>query len=174
MSKTNWTCALALCVLCTPALADKPAGGAAPAPQSPAFEKLKGLAGEWESKGSEGKMRSTYRLTAGGTALMENMGAGTRHEMITMYTPEKGDVWVTHYCASGNQPRMKAKGIEGNQLKFSFVDATNLPDPKAMHMRGLTVTFLDADHFTEEWVSSAGGKEEKATFEYTRVKKAAK
>lgn len=171
MNHKTW--ALALCLLADSALASKP-GPATPPPTSPSFEKLKGLVGDWEAKMGEGKATVSYRLTSGGTTLMEDLGAGSPHEMVTMYTPEKDQVWVTHYCAVGNQPRLRAKAMEGNQLKFSFVDATNLPDPKATHMTNLTVTFRDADHFTQEWVSATAGKEDKLVFEFARVKKAAK
>ena len=92
--------------------------------------------------------------------------------MVTMYHPDGSRIMMTHYCAGGNQPRMRAHVPKGDvdRIAFSFVDATNLPDPKVEHMRSLVVRFEDADHFTQEWTHRKAGKDEKGVFRYVRKK----
>ena len=142
----------------------------APRP-NPGFEKLKTLVGKWTGKSADGvEMNLSYRLVGNGSALEETMSHG---DMVTMYYPDGDHLVLTHYCAAGNQPRMRAQGFKqgDNQLAFKFLDATNLPDKKAMHMHDLMINFKDADHFQEEWTHYNGGKPTgKAVIDYERVK----
>ena len=142
----------------------------------PAWEKLKSLVGEWDGTVSHGAetmpVTISYTLVSSGTSLMERLTTPDGADMVTMYHPDGSRIMMTHYCAGGNQPRMRAqvpKG-DGNRIAFSFVDATNLPDPKVEHMRSLVVRFDDADHFTQEWTHRKAGKDEKGVFKYTRKK----
>jgi hypothetical protein len=92
--------------------------------------------------------------------------------MVTVYHPDGARIMATHYCAMGNQPRMAATalGDGGRTLAFSYLDATNVKDPDGEIMRGLVVTFQDADHFSQAWTSRAKGADHVGTFTYTRVK----
>lgn len=148
------------------------AGSAAPAAGSAdaGFEKLKSLVGEWETEAPDGEpVTLRYALIAGGSALEEENSHG---DMVTIYHMDGDSVLLTHYCMAKNQPRMRAKGLsaDGKTLEFTFVDASNLARSTDMHMRGLKVTFEDADHITQTWVHSMGGKEEPASFKLTRKK----
>jgi hypothetical protein len=91
--------------------------------------------------------------------------------MITMYAPDGGSILATHYCAAGNQPRMRAKTSPGDLqlLDFQFVDATNTAAAPEL-MKRLVITFQDADHFTQSWTSSTEGKEQTTSFVYTKKK----
>ena len=148
---------------------------AEPAP-SPAWEKLKSLAGEWDGTVSHGSetmpVTISYTLVSSGTSLMERLTTPDGADMVTMYHPDGSRIMMTHYCAGGNQPRMRAQVPKGDvdRIAFSFVDATNLPDPKVEHMRSLVVRFEDADHFTQEWTHRKAGKDEKGIFRYVRKK----
>lgn len=144
-----------------------------PVPTSrPDFESLKRLAGEWQLEDASGKVSGTvvYKVTSAGSAVVETAFPGTQQEMVTVYTREGDRVAVTHYCAAGNQPHMVSKaGAASNQLKFDFVGAGNMKSPNEMHMRNLTVTFLDADHIRQQWQTYADGKlSEHAEFDLKR------
>lgn len=147
---------------------------AAPAPAAPdaatRFDKLKALAGEWTRDGGDGSVASTYRVTAGGSAVVETMMPGTNHEMVTVYTVDNGDLVLTHYCAQGNQPHMKAvRGGDPNTIEFKFDGAGNLKSPKDGHMHDATFTFTDATHLTTSWQYYQDGKPgELATFHLVR------
>lgn len=149
-----------------------PAAGAAGGDD--AWKKLLTLAGEWE--GTEGGKTATltYTVISGGSALMESMKMpAPEPDMVTIYHRDGSSLVATHYCSMGNQPRMRSAGelAGGKSIRFRFADITNLARPGGDHIRHLTVTFVDADHFTQEWVSLADGKEEPAVFKWTRKKK---
>lgn len=140
---------------------------------SAVFDKLKTLAGEWDTKMPDGSAtRVTYRLTSAGSVLVETIFPGGPMEMVTLYHPDGASVVATHYCASQNQPRMRAKAVSGEikEIAFEFLDVTNLASPEAGHMREVHMTFQDNDHFTATWISREKGKDTPMVFNYTRVK----
>lgn len=137
--------------------ADAPDGAAA-------FERLKGLVGDWEVTGPAGKKATVrYELTASGSALFErysdsSMGAGS--EMITMYHLDSGRLLLTHYCMAGNQPRMLLKRFDPakGELDFDFLDATGLKDENDGHMRRAQYRLVDQNRFTSRWEFVENGK----------------
>jgi hypothetical protein len=128
--------------------------------KSSTFEKFKSLAGEWVGKGPDGNdMTVMYKVTSGGSAVVETITPGTDHEMVSVIHPDGDSVVLTHYCMLGNQPSMKAQAkIEGNKVPFTFVKATNLKSDKDLYMHDVTFTFVDKDTVKAEWTSFADGK----------------
>ncbi len=141
-------------------------------PPSPAWEEMKSLVGAWQGTAEGRPVSVTYALVSNGTALMETLDGGHDATMITMYTPDGGAILATHYCSAGNQPRMRANGSAGGKsLDFQFIDASNVKGSTGEVMQRLVVTFLDADHFQQQWTSrGADGKEQTSVFRYTRRK----
>ncbi len=143
--------------------------------QTPEWQAIKSLAGNWEgSAEDEGKKTPAtveMRVTGDGSAVMQVMSKGTPYEMVTMFHPDGDRVLATHYCATHNQPRMAlVKSQAANQIRFEFVDGTNIK-PGDLRMQRLVLTIIDADHHTETWTSVADGKElPPAVFSYTRKK----
>jgi hypothetical protein len=139
---------------------------------NPAWEKLKTLAGDWEAETSMGKSQISYKVVSGGSALMETIREPNGTEMVTVFHPDGDRLLMTHYCSLGNQPRMRADGLSdgGKKVAFSYLDASNLSSPEAMHMARMVVNFGDADHFTESWTLADKGKEQIETFKLTRRK----
>jgi hypothetical protein len=129
----------------------------------PAFEQFKQIAGTWVGKEVEGRagtdVRAEYRVTSGGTAVVETLFPGSDHEMVTVIHPDGNDLLLTHYCTLGNQPQMKASGTsESKEFAFKFVRATNLKSADDMHMHDVTYTFVDQDTLRSEWTHYQGGK----------------
>ena len=129
-----------------------------------AFEKMKGLAGEWQAKTADGKIHhASYKLVAGGTCLEETfrMGDDDSHAMVTMYHLDGDNLMLTHYCIANNQPRMRATKISDDlkEITFDFVDATNLPDPNAGHMYKAVFNFHDDGRFDSAWTFRKDGKD---------------
>lgn len=142
-----------------------------PPEQAALLEPLKKLAGDWDvdldDNGSPDAL-VTYRVTAGGSAVIETEFAGMPHEMVTIYTVDGSDLLATHYCM-GNQPRMRAKGgFKDGVATFAFQDATNLK-PDAMHMHSLVVT-IEGERVISNWTAYENGKpsEHKTIFSMTR------
>jgi len=131
-----------------------------------AFDKLKSMAGTWEGKMGDEAVTVDYRVVSQGTAVMAD---ATHASMVTMYTLDGNRVLMTHFCASGNQPRMAASlSPDGKTMEFNFVDATNLASPQAGHMHHAVFTFTDGSHYSEEWTWMEGGQSKVAHFDLHR------
>ena len=133
------------------------------------FEKIKSLAGEWEGKGHDDQMTSvSYEVISGGSAVMEVLNEGEDDNMVTVYHLDGDKLIMTHYCSSGNQPRMKAEMIDDNNINFSFTNATNLAKTSDGHMYKLNFNFDDNNNFSQIWTWIEDGKEMPATFSWKR------
>jgi hypothetical protein len=159
--KTLLPCLLTLMAL----LAHAPAFGGEPAvePQT-AFNRLKGLAGEWQAAmpGQKEPVTVTYRVTSGGNVVMETIMPNTGHEMVTLYHLDSGRLVLTHYCALGNQPKMALvpKRSTPEDLVFDFVGGSNVKPKKDPHMHALRLRFENPDRMIAEWDFFKGGKKE--------------
>jgi hypothetical protein len=130
------------------------------------LDKMKTLVGTWMVADKDGKptdqVASVMTLTAGGSAIHEVLFPGQPHEMVSMYTADGPDLVMTHYCVLGNQPRMRAHGVEnGNQLRFEFDGGTNLDPAKDKHMHASTLKIVDADHLDVDGTGWENGGPEK-------------
>jgi hypothetical protein len=132
-----------------------------------ALARLATLTGDWKGTavwtgGRSGSyaMDATYSTTGGGSAVVETLTQDGIPMMTTVYHADGPDLRMTHYCATRNQPRLKASKIDlaGGAIDFAFVDATNLSSPDAPHVTGLEVRFGDADHLTITFLFEGGGK----------------
>lgn len=149
----------------------------APLAAEPALERLKALAGDWTlpDEDGDGAPDGTvrYATTAGGSVVVETLFPGEEYEMISMYHRDGERLVMTHYCMAGNQPRMRQVSADApEQVKFEFMDGTNMKSRNEMHMDSLTITFIDADHVRSVWTSYADGKTlGTKEFNLTRVKR---
>jgi len=141
------------------------AGGEHAVPAAaPGFERFRSLAGEWvagsdNEMAQKGDLVARYSVTGGGSAVVETLFPGAPHEMLTVYTSEGNDIVLTHYCAGGNQPRMRAKGgAGGGEADFAFDGGANIDLATTDHMHSAKVWFLGPDELRNEWRSQAGGK----------------
>lgn len=142
------------------------------------FEQLKALAGLWEGSVGEGKEAQTgevrYRLASGGKVVEETLMPGTPHEMISLYHLEGNELLLTHYCAIGNQPRLRldrAASTPG-ELRFTYMDGTNLDPAKDMHIHGFTLS-TTADGIHHDWMSWKDGKEQQDHLRFALKRKGA-
>jgi hypothetical protein len=151
---------------------DKPAGK--DAKNTAGFEAMKKLVGDWTAAGPDGKSINTqFRLTAGGSVLVETLFPGQTEEMVTVYHMDGPDLILTHYCMLGNQPRLKAASPkETKKLTFKSIGGTNMTLAD-MHMGQATFTLVDDDHFESAWCACTGGKPDNShqvSFKFTRKK----
>ncbi len=99
------------------------------------FDLLKGMEGNWVGKNSQGQpLEVTFRMTAGGSALMSEIHGHGPENMITMFHMDGDRLMVTHYCGAGNQPRMKVISADAKSVTFEFFDGTNIA-PGDGHMQ---------------------------------------
>jgi hypothetical protein len=138
-----------------------------------AYARLKTLAGDWEADTSMGKSHLTYELIAGGTALVERESFDNMPAMETVYHLDGNRLMLTHYCMAGNQPRMQARSFnpDNGELRFEFLDATNLASPAAGHMHNATFHFVDEKHLVTDWQFFENGKVKNTeSAKYVRVR----
>ena len=127
-------------------------------PGKPCLACIKKLEGSWYEADENGdatevKM-SEYRVTAGGSVVIETLFPGQDHEMVSMYYMEGEDLMLTHYCVLGNHPKLKASiDAESGQVVFScsgagenFASCQDTP-----HMHEGRITPVDEDHYTANW-----------------------
>ena len=143
-------------------------GGGAPYSGSKEYERMRQLVGVWEgtsNMGKEGqKIRVEYRLTAGGSAIVETLFPGTSEEMISVYYDDnKGRLSMTHYCMLQNQPSMKLQKASADALDFTFAKGNGVDPKKDPHMHALTISFVDKDHIVENWTLFEAGKAKEVT-----------
>ncbi len=137
---------------------------AAPKPAtSPEFEKMKSLVGNWTGKCKMGCLKDqdllvNYKLTGGGSAVVETISPGTPHEMTTIYHMEKGQLVMSHYCTLGNCPKMTLKKSTDNELSFEMKGKDGISSAQEMHMHALDITWKDANHISASWVMYTDGK----------------
>jgi hypothetical protein len=146
------------------------AAASAPTDTQKAFAAIKSLPGTWEGKSSEGgDVKVNFKVTSAGSAVTsEIIGKENMVSVFNMDGPNR--LLLTHYCAVGNQPRMQASvSGDGRIITFTFVDATNLATPDAGHMQKMTLTLIDDNHHTEDWVFVDHGKEITRVFDLHRT-----
>jgi hypothetical protein len=141
-----------------------------------AFARLKGLAGEWESKNAKGTSHIRYEVISGGSAVAEHFESdalGSGNAMLTVYYLDGNQLVLTHYCMARNQPHMQAESFDNatGELRFEFAGATGLSSPEAGHMHSASFRFIDADHFSTDWQFFENGKPKfNEAVQYTRVR----
>ena len=153
MKRIIWLAALLAC-----SFAASPAAAAAPASAETAsdrmFDRLKGLAGDWEgtyqwTDGRSGQLKANYYLTGNGSALVENliMGDAASVSMTSIYHLDGPDLRMTHFCAARNQPRFKASKIDesAGTVDFAFVDVTNANPAKPAYVVAASLQLVAQD-----------------------------
>jgi hypothetical protein len=111
------------------------------------------------------------KTTSAGSALVETQFPGSNHEMVSVYHLDGEDLRMTHYCAAGNQPRVKLDRIHSkpDELIFVFDGGSNLDPEKDMHIHAVKITFHEDGKVTSAWEGYAGGKKAMTTtFKLTR------
>ena len=147
---------------------------------------MKTLVGTWTSKPSDElkaeakkehgedlpeEVSVTFKLTGAGSALVETQFPGMPHEMVSVYHLDGKELRMTHYCAAGNQPRVKLDRAKStpDELIFVFDGGTNLDPEKDMHIHGVKIKFGKDGKVTSAWDGYVGGKKASTTtFNMTR------
>ena len=140
-----------------------------------AFERFKGLSGEWRGKSTRGwEDRTGWRTIAGGSVVMQtSFDAHPNETMVTMIALDQGRLGLIHYCVAGNQPRLVATGFspDGREITFTFRDGGNLPTRDRGHMDQAVYRFIDTDRMTSRWTWYQNGTERwMEEIEYRRVR----
>jgi len=128
-----------------------------------AFAQLQALTGAWQGTVMQTNGPRTtvdYRLTSGGQTVMEVLFGGTSHEMVSMYHLDGPDLVITHFCAMGNQPRMRLdrSSSSTNKLVFVFSGGSNLDPAKDVHVHDGWIRRIAPDRLEAGWTLHQDGK----------------
>ena len=108
-------------------------GGTPDGSGAAAFGQLKSLVGEWRGTRPDGReIVVNYRLSAGGTVLVETWNLGPQRESLTIYHLHGSDLLATHFCPQGNQPRLRMTRPESSRFHFTFYNATGVEPGQAV------------------------------------------
>jgi hypothetical protein len=135
-----------------------------------AWDRLRhALAGSWSMTTRSGAdFRVVYRVISNDSALVEDWGVGSRHETETVFYADHRDILLTHYCAQGNQPRLRAVRATPDEIEFRFVDVTNKTPDQAMlvarKLRFAGATFDDIEIYRQ-----TDGSDETTTYHFVRA-----
>lgn len=153
-------------MIATPAIA-------APATKADAvagFAALQRLVGTWRTKRPDGRVVSiVYRLTAGGTVLMETWALGPGRESVTVYHLDRSALLATHYCPIGNQPRLRLASVDPRHPRFVFLDATGLDTPEESHQHAFAIDLVGEKRIVRTETYVEAGKPDTDTLVFDRV-----
>src|SRR5262249_5003149 len=142
-----------------------------------AFARIVALQGDWANAdapdGASGPVAANYRVTSGGSAVIETLFPGQPQEMVTVYYEDGGKVALTHYCMLANQPHMRAAGLQGNVLAFEYTGGDGIDVAHDMHMHSVAITFVSPDELKADWQGWVDGKaapEHEGSFHLVRKK----
>lgn len=139
------------------------------APAQAVFERLKGLAGAWRGQRSDGRtIGVTYRLTAGGSALVETWALGPGRESLTIYHMDGRELVATHYCPQGNQPRLRMAHASASRFDFAFQGATGL-DPGEAYQHDFWIEIGAGGAITRSETYVKGDEAASEVITYARV-----
>jgi hypothetical protein len=152
-----------------------PVGGAA----KKMLERLAALSGSWAgtfswsgARSGAGNLTAVYQTTGNGSAVVETLLMGGSPSMTSVYHLDGDALRATHFCAAGNQPRLRAVRLDqqAGTVDFTLVDITNLVDPAAGHVKQLRLKVGDPDRVEIEFeFGSATGPPAVETIRLQRV-----
>ena len=129
-----------------------------PAIRAPLFDAVAALEGRWTGVAPDDSTGVTeFVVSSNGSAVREIMLPGTPQEMTNMYTLDGNSLLMTHYCAGGNQPRMRATAIEDGCIVFEPIGVGDLESEDEVYMGAMTLVIKDADHIEQHWSSYLAG-----------------
>jgi hypothetical protein len=130
---------------------------------------LKALAGSWagptykhkdDRVWAEEETMVTYKVTGGGSAIVETLFPGTPGEMTTVYHDDsRGHLVMTHYCNARNQPKMTLVSFENHQLKFELAPDADIDAAHEHHAHELTLTLGEDGSLQHDWTNHNMGQE---------------
>lgn len=134
-----------------------------PAEAKELFNRIARLEGRWRGKSTKGWTDEVkVNAIAGRSAVVfDSFDAHQDERMLTLFTMDGDELVLTHFCAAGNQPRLRAEqvSIDGTTVWFRFVEGGNMASRDLGHMDALRLSFRPDGGFTEQWTWYQKGSE---------------
>lgn len=124
-----------------------------------AFERIKGLTGEWHAPEGQDVMINIFRPIAFGSAMLHEEWKRGEQLTATIFYLVGDELRADHFCDFKNQLRyVVTQSSDPDALQFKLRDALNL-DVQPRHFHSTTWRFLDATRLTQDWHIEGGGKD---------------
>ncbi len=127
------------------------------------LDRFKALEGDWSGKFTDGnEINVSYTTISGGNAVMETFRLPDGTDMRSIYHMNGEKLMMTHYCESGNQPRLQSGTLSASKdVTLNFLDITNLSaEPKmSSYLYRVEFHFGDKDQFSQDITWMIQGKE---------------
>lgn len=164
--------AYVLMLACSPVPSSSVPSAPAPGMSSSGFDRLATLVGDWECQTEEEDViHVSYRLVSNDSILVQSFVTASGTETLTLFHLDGPHLMATHYCAQGNQPRLRLDpSSAGDHLTFAFLDATNLAAPTDAHLVQLDFVFDGNDQYAEIETYEHAGKSHVTTMHFHRQK----
>lgn len=153
------------------------AGGTQPPPDksSVELERIKSLAGRWTATTSmfgkpNQRIYTEYKVTSGGSAVLERIFPNTKDEMVSVYYDDNGKLAMTHYCILRNRPQLKLKNSSDDTITMNVKKVAGLKSKDDPSMGEIAMHFKDKNHMTQTCMGKENGKNHTMTLEYSRVR----
>jgi hypothetical protein len=131
------------------------------AQRSALFGMVADLEGDWEMVDDAGNrhLAAIIRVSSAGSVVREVMFPGSEHEMTNVYHMDGPSLVMTHYCAQGNQPRMRAwRAASPTRIDFAPDGVTNLTSADDIYMCRMTLERTGPDAMRQSWSSCRNGR----------------
>lgn len=126
------------------------------------------LPGRWVATTGTTQIPVTFQLIANGTAILETFGNPDRPTAV-VYHQDGACLVATHYCAQGNQPRLRTCAGDPDRPLLHLTDVTDRdPDEAVLVELGFDLGDANAVTRTEDY-EQPGGAHERTTFRLARV-----
>lgn len=142
------------------------------------LNRIKALEGKWKSTtsmfGKENQEVFTeYKISAGGSAVIETIFPGTPQEMVSVYyDDDHGKLAMTHYCMMRNRPYFSLAKSTDDEIKLDVIKVEGLKSKDAPSMGAITLKFEDENQFSSTCESGdkSDHKHDPMTMNFTRVR----
>lgn len=130
------------------------------------FDSFKTLKGKWriEAEGKILPIEMNYEDGSRGSVVTEQFG-----KELSVIFKEGDKVLMTHYCNSGNQPRLKLKTASAKLIEFETFEVANLKTPDAPHVKKIIYNIVDEKNMRLELVWKRGQGQESEIYTLTRI-----
>ncbi len=126
------------------------------------------LAGRWRATTPENRtIETSYRVVSKGSAMLETFKSASGKETVSVYHRDGRGLMLTHYCAQGNQARLKATEATRDKVTFTFLDATNVAPDQGV-MQKLVFAFRADGFDLESAYLEPNGETETTTLHFFR------
>ena len=132
-----------------------------------AFNTFISFKGKWniQSEGKPLSIKMIYDDGSKSSVVTEYFGK----ELSVIYRDGK-DLLMTHFCNSGNQPRLKfQERSRPGFLEFVLFDVTNLKNPDAPHVQKIIYKIINNKRLELELVWKKGNSEESEKYLLTKI-----